>query len=201
MMKVNKKKRAICFDVGGVLVKLGPPISSWLAPLDKSKLEKLLNSYSLGELAPELFFAELKKISGHPDNSIPIEKWFVEKRLISPFSGASAMLSKLLEAGIEVFLFSNTNETHWDFIRTFSFAYDHAFLSFMMKKKKPDPDSFKEVERVTGLAGKEIIFFDDSTTNVLIANSCGWSAHLVTGESPINNISEILRLHYQIEIH
>ncbi|WAH66557.1 hypothetical protein [Xanthomonas hortorum] len=80
MMKVNKKKRAICFDVGGVLVKLGPPISSWLAPLDKSKLEKLLNSYSLGELAPELFFAELKKISGHPDNSIPIEKWF----LISP---------------------------------------------------------------------------------------------------------------------
>lgn len=194
------KKHAICFDVGNTLVKLGPPISSWHDPLDVPKLEKLLDSYSLGHIETESFFKKLKALSRHADGAIPFEEWFVEKRLIAPYPGASKLLSSLVESNFEVLLFSNTNESHWNFIRTLSLAHSHSFVSFLMHKKKPDPEAFKEVESNAHKSNEKIIFFDDSFANVDIANRLGWNGYCVACSNPIDKITKILREKYKIRL-
>lgn len=200
MMQNKIKRQAIFFDIGNVLVKLGPPIESWLDPKDPSRLKALLNDYGIGDLGTSSFFQGIKAISRHPCGAIPIERWFVEKRLLGPFPGAVALLSILAKKDIDVFLFSNTNEVHWSHINGYSFEYKRAFVSFLMKSLKPNLDAFKSVENSTESAGEEIIFFDDSLINIEMANSLGWNGHLATGLNPIDGVIEILKGKYQIDI-
>ncbi|MCQ4321555.1 HAD family hydrolase [Stutzerimonas stutzeri] len=199
-MQAKAGNYVICFDVGNVLVELGPTIDSWLEPQDILQVRILLDDYSIGNIGTEAFFKNLKAISKHPDGAIPIEQWFIEKRLKGPFPGAVELLSKLADLEVEVVLFSNTNEAHWNHIKKYAFQYEDAFVSFLMKKKKPSQDAFKDVERSIRSAAEEVIFFDDSLANINTAKSLGWNAHLAAGPNPVDGIIRTLRSVYGVAI-
>ncbi|QDI03770.1 hypothetical protein E4A48_08705 [Xanthomonas cerealis pv. cerealis] len=199
-MKNYSGRSVVCFDIGNVLVELGPPIESWLEPSDASKFKALLHDYSIGNVGSSSFFQNLNAISRHQINEIPVENWFTEKRLVGPFAGAAKLLSKLADQKVEIYLFSNTNETHWNHVKTYLLAHDRAFLSFLMKKKKPDAEAFKHVERSIRAYGKDIIFFDDSPANIEVANRIGWNGYLAVGKNPIEGVKKILKELHRMDV-
>jgi FMN phosphatase YigB (HAD superfamily) len=81
-----------------------------------------------------------------------------------------------------VYLLSNTNEIHWKWACKNAFAYrgfraedyfEKTFLSFEMKKAKPDPEIFKTVLTEANILPEETFFIDDSSVNCAAAETLG----------------------------
>lgn len=73
-----------------------------------------------------------------------------------------------------LFLLSNTNEIHWDYLKDNYFPYkglvaedffENIFLSFKMHLEKPEPEMFREVILQSGVNPSETLFVDDSEIN------------------------------------
>lgn len=200
-MTPNNRSHAICFDIGNTLIQLGPPVNSWLAPKNNLELKELLNAYSLGNVPTQRFLQSLKSLRQNKLEAIPFEEWFINKRLIGPYPGATRLLSSLVERGKDIILFSNTNELHWSLIQTYSFAHTHKYLSFQMHRKKPDPCTFKGVESLICRPSQDIIFFDDSAINVDTAIRLSWNGHRVSDPNPVKQIIQILNERYHIDVN
>jgi putative hydrolase of the HAD superfamily len=59
--------------------------------------------------------------------------------------------------------------------------FDRLFFSCRLGARKPEPRFYREVERQLGVAGEDILFWDDQPENVAAARERGWSAELYTG--------------------
>lgn len=57
--------------------------------------------------------------------------------------------------------------------------FDYRWLSFAMGCAKPDPKIYELVEKENGCSPEHIIFFDDSSANILAASARGWHAFCV----------------------
>jgi len=80
------------------------------------------------------------------------------------------------------FLFSNTNQIHYDhFIPEFTRAiggdfenlFKTPYYSHKMGQRKPDPASFQFILEKEGLIAAETIFIDDNEPNIIAAASVG----------------------------
>jgi len=80
------------------------------------------------------------------------------------------------------FLFSNTNQIHYDhFIPEFTRAiggnfenlFKTPYYSHKMGQRKPDPASFRHILEKEGLIAEETIFIDDNEPNIIAAASVG----------------------------
>jgi putative hydrolase of the HAD superfamily len=80
------------------------------------------------------------------------------------------------------FLYSNTNQIHYDhFIPqfeqemggNFENLFKTPYFSHKMGQRKPDPASFKHILEKEGLIAEETIFIDDNEPNVIAAASVG----------------------------
>jgi putative hydrolase of the HAD superfamily len=80
------------------------------------------------------------------------------------------------------FLYSNTNQIHYDhFMPQFSKEiggnlenlFKTAYFSHKMGQRKPDPASFLHILEKEGLLAEETIFIDDNEPNVIAAASVG----------------------------
>jgi len=63
----------------------------------------------------------------------------------------------------------------------FAQIFDRLFFSYRLGCQKPDPAFYQGVEQALGLAGPDILFWDDSSRNVAAARRCGWNAEVYTG--------------------
>jgi putative hydrolase of the HAD superfamily len=82
------------------------------------------------------------------------------------------------------FLYSNTNQIHYDhFIPQFASEiggnfenlFKTPYYSHKMGQRKPDPASFKFILEKEGLIAEETLFIDDNEPNVIAAASVGLS--------------------------
>ena len=80
------------------------------------------------------------------------------------------------------FLYSNTNQIHYDhFIPQFALEiggnfenlFKTPYFSHKMGQRKPDPASFKFILDKEGLVAEETLFIDDNEPNVIAAASIG----------------------------
>lgn len=85
-----------------------------------------------------------------------------------------------------VYLLSNTNEIHWQWSCWNAFPYkafrvedyfDRIYLSYEMKKAKPDVEIFQEVLDDAGILPQETLFMDDSQANCRAAEALGISTY------------------------
>ncbi|MDD3039377.1 HAD family phosphatase [Bacteroides sp.] len=95
------------------------------------------------------------------------------------------LLLKLREKYV-VYLLSNTNAIHWEWICKNAFPYrtfkaedyfEKAYLSFEMKMIKPDTEIFEAVIEDAGINPKETFFIDDSEINCKAAQELGISTY------------------------
>ena len=63
----------------------------------------------------------------------------------------------------------------------FARIFDRLFFSHRLGCQKPDPAFYQGVEKALGLAGPDILFWDDASRNVAAARRSGWNAEVYIG--------------------
>ena len=101
-----------------------------------------------------------------------------------------AIVKGLREAGVRVGCLSNTNKPHIDeCMESGRFPVCHAFerlvTSYELELNKPDAAIYRAYERVMGLEGTPIVFFDDFIANVEGARAVDWTAFRVDPEGDV----------------
>lgn len=97
-------------------------------------------------------------------------------------------LAALRSAGYRVVMLSNTNSGHWPRIEQLfieaggklpSDCFDALYLSYLMRRRKPEPGIFLTLLESEGVDAADCLFFDDSAENCAAARALGIDAVLV----------------------
>ena len=97
-------------------------------------------------------------------------------------------LAALRSAGYRVVMLSNTNSGHWPRIEQLfieaggklpSECFDALYLSYLMRRRKPEPGIFLTLLENEGVDAADCLFFDDSAENCAAARALGIDAVLV----------------------
>jgi glucose-1-phosphatase len=90
-----------------------------------------------------------------------------------------------------LYLFSNTNPSHYEFVSSrFSELlgkFDRIFLSSSLGRRKPEPAAFHAVAQAIDVPPERVLFFDDTPVNVEGALAVGMHAVLVQSFDDIVN--------------
>lgn len=90
-----------------------------------------------------------------------------------------ARLLATLKSQRPIYLLSNTNEVHYNFLQgSFNVArhFEELILSYEVGCAKPEPAIYQEVLRRSGLAAADCLFVDDLEVNILAAHNLGMQA-------------------------
>lgn len=104
--------------------------------------------------------------------------------LLGPYAGTLELVREMEATGVVTACLSNTNEPHWE-VMSESGRFPNiarlqfAALSHRLRLEKPQPEIYRELERMVGAAGEEVAFFDDSPVNVQAARALGWNADTI----------------------
>lgn len=196
--------RLICFDLGGVLVRIcdtwaearaaaglaarGEPFD----PAAEEERRRLTALLDIGRITVEEWAAALSQaLDGAytPDELKRVHDAISQEE----HAGALVLVDELDDAGVETACLSNTNRAHW----TRLVHHDGAaplpgdpeypsvarlkrhFASHLLALAKPDDAIYAALERLTDLRGDEILFFDDRIENVEAALRRNWRAHRI----------------------
>jgi glucose-1-phosphatase len=190
--------RAVCFDLGGVLVEIA---HTWEEALDAADIPHslpggtplvaapLFVEYQAGEvneaeylraLAGYLGLAEVgNALTAHDAILLREGPWVLEA------------VRRLNASGIVTGCLSNTNALHWaELNRPERFPglaeLQVRLASHEIGANKPDEAAYRAFEAAVGFHGREIAFFDDHPGNVAAARELGWQAEAAcaTGTFP-----------------
>lgn len=178
------------FDLGGILVDVNlNNIYSGLEALgfapetqkaNMAGLTRWATDYEQGLVSTEAFFSHIQSFC-RPGTSLDAVRG-VWNSVILDTTQQRLQLVKGLGDGHRVFLLSNTNEAHWEYIRQHTFIdnghapeelFERVFLSYEMKLIKPDVRIYEEVIRATGIVPGETLFIDDRAENLASAATLG----------------------------
>lgn len=184
----------VCFDLGGVLVRL---VRGWehavevagIAMPEQTMLEEGWGRHH--ELMTKLEVGQIDE--GEYEQGLPgcfpglacgdflkaFDAW-----LLGVYPGVGEMVRDLRAAGRRTAVLSNTNARHWRVVLEDP-AYrdlhemDWLLASHLIGCRKPEVEAYRRVEGETGTAGDRILFFDDKAENVEAARVAGWHAEVI----------------------
>lgn len=188
------KYRLIIFDLGNVIVKFDHGISarkivrfSNRFHLDVRKVHNLFFDSPItylhdeGRLSPREFYHRVK-------DALCITIKFKDFKAywndIFFLNQGMSRLIKRLKKRYMLYLMSNTNKMHFDFIKKkFSIIkeFDRTILSFRVGTLKPNPKIYNHALRLAGVRPEETIYIDDRRELVEGARRLGITALTFTG--------------------
>ena len=181
---MEKGIKNIIFDLGGVLIDLDTDrCLRRFRELGVDNVDELVNSTHTagvfsalehGKVTPEEFRDEIRRLAGNAnltDEQID-DAWLSILKEVP-----QTKLDLLLELNrkYRVFLLSNTNKIHFDWIRRTQFEkdghtikdyFEHCFLSHEMGLAKPEDEIFEEVINEAQIFARETLYVDDSELNL-----------------------------------
>ena len=178
---------AVVFDMGGVLVELGP-LDELLGGVGLDVAEfwpRWLTSPSVRDFemgrcdATEFGDRLIDELGLSIGADEVVERLAAWPRGLYP--GAAELVAEL---EVTTGLLSNTNALHWDTQRDaerLRQMFDRTYLSYELGLAKPDREIFDLVVADLGMAATEIVFLDDNQINVDGALAVGIDAVLVRG--------------------
>ena len=200
MRKIDNE--IIIFDLGGVLINLhvsrcmkafealmGEPNMRLVLGMDSQgegvkavsiASKQLMADFERGLISPDHFISEILKFchAGTTRQEV-IDAWMA--MLADLPAERLAFVDKLRAAGHKVYLLSNGNDLHFDFIDATYHLHDHFdgfFLSHKMHLAKPEAAIFQAVMAALPPTDKEIVFIDDIEINRLAARqSVAWQTY------------------------
>jgi putative hydrolase of the HAD superfamily len=203
----------IVFDLGRVLVRI---CDSWdhacevarlpikLPPRDqamRAALSAPVAEMETGRIDSAEFCRRAARVFGVEPNHIGS---ILDCYLLGPYPGVAELLGELSSNGFQTACLSNTQTEHWN--QMFDGSHraalpmhrlTHRFASHLLGLRKPDEAIYARVERDTGFAGSQIVFFDDMLENVEAAKRRGWHAYQILRErdEPVAQMREHLVEH------
>jgi len=175
--------KAIFFDIGGVLMDLDidrciesfrsncgmERITEFLDPCHQKGPIKALES---GETDEAEFYSQMKAYCRPGTTDKQIADSFCS--LLSSISTEKVSLVKSLKGKYDLFLLSNNNPITMRYTASvfaelgiaFEDYFKDVYISCWMKSLKPYPEIFQECVKRCGFKPEEILFIDDSRTNI-----------------------------------
>lgn len=183
----------IILDLGGVIINLNHELT-WQAfqrhfpenysdLLVKLKEEMLLERFETGHVSSDEFFDFFCTSVKTIDKQNIIAAW---NCMLLDIPKARIMLIKELSKKYNLFLLSNTNEIHYNFIEdyyrsqyedvSFSSLFSKAYLSYQIGHRKPNREIFEEVIKDAKINPSTTLFMDDSLEHIQTAKAIGIKA-------------------------
>jgi len=178
----------LLFDLGGVLVenaifdelaRLWPEAPDAESLRDRWLRTEAVRRFERGHIDADAFakdFVEQWGLPLEPESFLASFRTWVR----GPYVGALELLERL-HVRHAVAILSNCNVVDWERLAAVRACADHAFSSHIVGAVKPDPEIFEHVIASLGRAPGDIVFFDDSATNVRAAQALGLRAHQTVG--------------------
>lgn len=205
-MKDNIKN--IVIDLGVVLLNLAPArCFDKFRKLGITNIEKLVDAkykYGLflelekGLVSPAEFRDGLREITGKKElTDKQIDAAWNSFLLDIPASKLDLLLN--LRQNYMVYLLSNTNAIHWQWVCENDFTYkgfraedffEKMYLSFEMHQVKPDVEIFQMLLADSGIDPKETFFIDDAEENCRMAESLGIATYMPKAEEDWSHLFE-----------
>ena len=191
---MDKKIKNIVFDLGGVLVDLD--FKAAINGLQKAGFanvkeqlqafdhDGIFQKFELGEMTAEEFRTAIRENSTVELTDEEVDALWNAMLLEVPREKLELILH--LRGKYMVYLLSNTNSIHWDYVCKNAFNYrgfrvndyfEETFLSYEMHLAKPDKAIFEKVLQDANLLPEETLFIDDSEANCKAAEEVGIHAH------------------------
>jgi putative hydrolase of the HAD superfamily len=187
-MNAQNDYKVILFDLGGVLLKLRDPISTFELDIDESEfLTTWITSPSVralesGQIDGVEFAQRIVQ-----EMKLPMEWRELLRRFDDWPDGFYPKATDLIERVASRYtcaILSNTNPVHWekaDVEKHFGDSFDRCFLSYESGLLKPDQASFLQVVETYACLPQEILFFDDNPVNVRAARKEGFASVRIDG--------------------
>jgi putative hydrolase of the HAD superfamily len=150
---------------------------------------EIFDLFEKGEITAAQFRDGIRKVSGHPeltDQQID-DTW--NSLLIGVPAGNHELLLKLKDK-YRLFLLSNINEIHLDYINNYlkkefnlngnEGFFEKIYYSHLVGKRKPNKDIFEQVLAENNLKKEETLFIDDSPQHLKTASDLGIQTYLMT---------------------
>ncbi|MBI4649564.1 MAG: HAD family phosphatase [Bacteroidia bacterium] len=205
-MEISGNIKNIIFDFGGVIIDLDMErsfcafkalgVPGFEIIKNQMSNRKLIISLEKGEITPEVFRNELRKLAGKqiPDNALN-KAW---NALLLDIPHERIALLEKLKKKYRIFLMSNSNKIHYDYYVSrlkevhgyahFEEIFEKAYFSFNTGLYKPDIKFYDLLVSEQNLIPFETLFIDDTLQNTESANKAGLNGyHLKEGET-INSI-------------
>ena len=193
-MEILNGIKNIIFDLGGVLLNIAP--RKTIESFAGLGMEQLIGDHGLsydheifyqmeqGKVTPEEFRNGVRKLlPGRVTDEQIDDAWTA---MLLDFPGVRVKLVQNLQKHFNVYLFSNTNAIHVAKYHA-NFRKQHGFeVSTLFKKdfysneigfRKPSPESFQEIIRLSGINPENSLFIDDAKANVEGAIASGLKAY------------------------
>ena len=161
----------------------------------QAKQVEIIDLFEEGKCNAEEFRDGIRKLVGKELSDEQIDKaWF---SMILEIPRDVIQLLGVLKLKYRLFLFSNTNVLHIEYLKKeferqlgfdlFNCVFDKAFFSNEIHHRKPHPESFKYVLEQAGIEAEETLFIDDSKQHLEGASKVGLNTYWLTnGETLID---------------
>jgi len=186
--------RHICFDWGGVILKICrtweegciqagvPKQPKKVGTACYKKMRAIEPRYQTGQMSDKAFFRSISKACDEVYSIEEVEAvhhaWLLEE-----YEGVGELIEELNEdADLTTGLLSNTNALHWERMEEDSpsaWSIEHKHGSHLFGLAKPDEKTFAAYERRVNAAGPQVLFFDDSPEHIEAARAFGWNAEQI----------------------
>ena len=191
---MDKNIKNIVFDLGGVLVDLDfkaainglqeagfANVKEQLMAFDRGGI---FQKFEVGEITADEFRTAIRENSIVTLTDEEVDNLWNAMLLEIPREKLELILH--LRGKYMVYLLSNTNSIHWDYVCKNAFNYrgfrvndyfEETFLSYEMHLAKPNKAIFEKVLHDANLLPEETLFIDDSEANCKAAEEVGIHAH------------------------
>lgn len=206
LFKTMQGIKNIIFDLGGVIIDLDMQrtakafmalaASSEVPVFDYHRQDEIFKAYEVGKISSKEFTAGLIDLLGdqHEEQAI-VDAW---NAMLLNIPAERLQLLQRLKEQYRTFLFSNTNELHYnaftEIVRKdhavpgLDDFFEKAYYSHTLGMRKPDVASFKYILEENDLKPEETLFLDDTAGHLEGAAVLGIQTELVTAENDILRI-------------
>lgn len=194
---MKDKIKAIIFDLGNVLVKIEYKFFLKNTKLDgiytESEIYEILAEpailYEKGIISSREFYQRAVKILSL---KMDYEKfYFAWCSVISDVIDGMELVLNNLAKIYPLYLLSNTNEVHFDYVRNnFNILnyFNENFLSYKIGSIKPEKEIYEYVLKRVKLQPHEIFYIDDKLQNVLTAKELGIHSYQFVDSKKLNDL-------------
>ncbi len=181
--------RAVCFDLGGVLIQIHHSWEGALHAVGVGATNPVgplggfpeFDEYQNGDIGLDQYATALGDYLGvGSDDAVRVHMAILRDE----YPGVTSLVRELHSEGVVCGCLSNTSAMHWT---TFFDGVRYGFGpllgvrigSHIERASKPSPAVYEAFEAASLVSPQEIVYFDDGAANVAAALGRGWQAHAI----------------------
>jgi putative hydrolase of the HAD superfamily len=197
----------ICFDLGGVLLRIcrtwaegcqaaGVEVRGDIDALHgrHDGLHELADAHQTGRIDLATYAERFSVLVDHLYDAAEVSRVH-DAWILGLYDGVDQLIGRIEQAGVDTAILSNTNHEHWSTLPRYPVLerVRHRHASHELGLRKPDEAIYRALEARTGRHAEAIVFFDDLEENVRAARAVGWRAYRIDPHgSPPQQITSVL---------